>query len=604
MAKEVYGLDIIKPNGSYINIKNDESANRKDVIDSLASDYYKEIAKILNSIRAKQDEQRKSQEEQQERERRQALTQSEKVRLPPYMAKFIAAVAREKMEATQDISANPNLGRSGSTAAASGNANVAAGAEPRRSVYQYRDPPAAGEHASPLVVEAGQAAPAPITPFPAAATDPELAPAAPAQAPAPPPAATDRPEPWRSSPSSAPTGSPILSDDAAPQRGEPQPQSTPVSASTPGGAAAPDRPAAANEAKVGEKRSDTASATPSHPLPAVRQFIPPRGYTRPNVDLRMLDMDDLIALIGQIAAEYKADPEELRALYILDIGPALEAHRRLLRPNRYELLSDAVMFALEPAARLDRLAPCVVDLAPVIRRLLEEAQPKEEGWSASLLALATLLSVSANTMDDTRSNAMRLCAGVYYSDALDRMARGVSDDGRAIRHASTNLVALILELEAGGISDPKSGEVRKIIIKELKDVALASKSQPDSGSDAVARLLRRSGVNLDEAITNDWQKRFTTRMMTSEGEAEPDTLQHAYDYAIAGLINAAERSKEATAGNFFNSAIPMGRRRGAHESMTDGPQLALARVILNSVGLAWALILNENVGSALEAGRF
>ncbi len=309
----------------------------------------------------------------------------------------------------------------------------------------------------------------------------------------------------------------------------------------------------------------------------------------------------------------------------MDQKPSSEVSRFL--SNEVANLLDAIFAndSFDSEARVDLanlflIAPTknpataegVLQVLPHLRGELERALPPErqEGWYQTLTTIGIRVSVACGTLAAVQANTLsyRYRGIVYYHAVLvaamaDHPTGGVALD-TSVQNLAANLGHVRKEL-----SD-KDSEKKTALAKigsELQQIATMSSLEVDPGPDLPRALYARLEIAaaLPPGSTPAGEERargliadyIDSQAMTSK--TADDDLARAYEYAVAAIIRAHRQKHERVASAFFNTGVTLIRVEKLPEVRQKKPEVILARVAMNALGLFWTNHLNLGLERAL-----
>lgn len=279
-----------------------------------------------------------------------------------------------------------------------------------------------------------------------------------------------------------------------------------------------------------------------------------------------------------------------------------------------EQLADIVLLALPAALDMSIAIPGLPDFVAGLRAKLDEQEEarRDEGYYQTRLALGQLCGKSGNAEG-------RALAGYYYEELLQSGPRMIGD--RATNIAANNLAGFIASRQR----NVKTGDApHRQVAFHLQFLATACNlAQPGIEIDGKAALAFGKSAKMPFAdaelaggamlallemanVPSAWQV-----IVEAEGAGRSDFGEAGQLLlgVLAGLarmaFNAPEDHDEIAAA-FFNSGISALRvARGKYPRSKDpdaaSQKFIIVRIVLNGLGLWWALEKSRDIAQALDA---
>jgi hypothetical protein len=255
-------------------------------------------------------------------------------------------------------------------------------------------------------------------------------------------------------------------------------------------------------------------------------------------------------------------------------------------------------------------------IATQMRYTIETSRQCNSDWLATCSSLGDLLGMGQNYEASCRSV-------VYYHEALCGLWRDWSDGAprpEPERRTQVHILSVTgnnLAAELGRIIQTRGRpreaaamrEQAAVVVRRLARCSIGAALQQPTADLASLDLTSLRELPLFQAFNYEfgsppWEKFILMiRELANNSLANPlpeDSTQVAYFEACAGVLRVALGEADRAASSFFNAGVSLLRAR---EQGSPRRQFALARLLLNTFGLQWALVLNsQDIRVALTTG--
>ncbi|MEW5728301.1 MAG: hypothetical protein AB1918_10790 [Pseudomonadota bacterium] len=296
----------------------------------------------------------------------------------------------------------------------------------------------------------------------------------------------------------------------------------------------------------------------------------------------------------------------LRTFLIQRLRPAIV--ELLRRGETPENVTDMVIsLSRQLPARSPQTTAFITGAVPSLLGLMKAQARRDSGWSATVNALAILLSTRTNNPDDTLPERI-----VLYHESIRNiveLGNSVTESGRrALDQAVTNMLASLSSLPVRFRIDKP--EAWKRIYKSLQPLMIALElveGGKDPGSDALEAMRMAMKVWGWPVSDLEPQQLLTALRVVDAMSAASDalglergSLERTNIYLMAGAVRAMLGKANRVASSLFNAGVEVARLANSPNQNS----LALARVRsgFNALGLWWALELNADLATALGDG--